>query len=528
MPLISYDSEPNAAGYQPIDFGKVQEEAPVSIGQVAGAAFRQENMIGSFWNDKLRGVNLFEKEDDYSGADVWNSIAGTRYERHWDRFAQVQNRRAFAAMQAQIDQEEEDQRTIAAGGWTGFAASAAASLLDPTILLPGGAVFRGGKLTATIGRSALSLGVAGAAGAAVQEAGLQATQQTRDMETSLYSVAGGAILGGLLGAGAGALFSRADLGRLSRMVEDAQQPGFDGATDVLHRELTDMAVGNRSVGAAAAPVDTLDDLSIAGGLAGKVAGATAQLNPMLRTLTSPSRVVRSVAASLMDTPVYLKKNLRGEGEIAAETAMQEWTRGAVAQAVEGQRLTYLEARKTGLRMSESEFRAEVGKAMRRGDKSEFPAVEKVAKEWRARVFEPLKKRAIAAGLLPEDVKVATAESYFSRVYNKEMITARESEFKDIVTRWAEKEIDRSALNSKRVLDAKTLDAQREINDLNMKVQRRETDLQERLQAGEISPDQFDENEVVQFARRVASGERPAMPQRLSEWLRKLQRDGIYC
>ncbi|RFC63216.1 hypothetical protein [Mesorhizobium denitrificans] len=340
-------------------------------------------------------------------------------------------------------------------------------------------------------------------------------------------MAGGAILGGLLGAGAGALFSRADLGRLSRMVEDAQQPGFDGATDVLHRELTDMAVGNRSVGAAAAPVDTLDDLSIAGGLAGKVAGATAQLNPMLRTLTSPSRVVRSVAASLMDTPVYLKKNLRGEGEIAAETAMQEWTRGAVAQAVEGQRLTYLEARKTGLRMSESEFRAEVGKAMRRGDKSEFPAVEKVAKEWRARVFEPLKKRAIAAGLLPEDVKVATAESYFSRVYNKEMITARESEFKDIVTRWAEKEIDRSALNSKRVLDAKTLDAQREINDLNMKVQRRETDLQERLQAGEISPDQFDENEVVQFARRVASGERPAMPQRLSEWLRKLQRDGIY-
>jgi hypothetical protein len=44
-------------------------------------------------------------------------------------------------------------------------------------------------------------------------------------------------------------------------------------------------------------------------------------------------------------------------------------------------------------------------------------VSKAAKMWRKQVIEPLTQKAIDLELLPEDVKVSEAPSYFSRMYN---------------------------------------------------------------------------------------------------------------
>jgi hypothetical protein len=54
---------------------------------------------------------------------------------------------------------------------------------------------------------------------------------------------------------------------------------------------------------------------------------------------------------------------------------------------------------------------------------------------RNKVFEPWKKRAIDAGLLPEGVDVKTADSYVQRLYNKQAIAAKRPEFVDRVTDW---------------------------------------------------------------------------------------------
>src|SRR5690606_10946717 len=86
------------------------------------------------------------------------------------------------------------------------------------------------------------------------------------------------------------------------------------------------------------------------------------------------------------------------------------------------------------------FNEAVGRAMRRGDADANPMVAKAAASWRAAVFDPLKDQAIKAGLLPEDVSTTTALSYFTRVYKRPLIEAREAEFKAIVRRYIGQEV----------------------------------------------------------------------------------------
>lgn len=67
-----------------------------------------------------------------------------------------------------------------------------------------------------------------------------------------------------------------------------------------------------SAGAAARPVATLDENSIAGRAASVVGAATAQLNPVLRALHSPSPVMREVATKLFENPLYLRRHMTGD------------------------------------------------------------------------------------------------------------------------------------------------------------------------------------------------------------------------
>jgi hypothetical protein len=533
MPIVAYPDDANPAGLAVppgapgFDLAPEPEPEAPSFLATAAAALRQESDVVSIGSSKLVGVDLVSKEDGFTGETIWNEIAGTPYEPYFDRFADAMNRPAFNALKAQIDMETEDRRTLDAAGWWGTLASAAASLVSPTTLLPGGPIVRGVRL----GRSVLQIGVRAALAEGLaqtaNEIALQSSQQTRPIEQSVLNVGAGVLLAGTIGAGAGAVFSRAERKAALRAIERAHKPKFDAETDVLHRELTDIATGNRSVGAAVMKADTLDDLTIAGTAARKVAETTAFMNPMLRTLTSPSRAVRAIAAQLMDAPVYLRKNFEGRGDIAAETSMLEFTRGAVGRALDAQRAAFLEGRKAGLSMTARQFREEVGRAMRRGDKAADPAVQKAAAAWRSTVFEPLKERAVKAGLLPEGVKVVTAESYFSRIYNKPKIVAQEPRFKTIVRDWLHKALDQQLLSERRVADARISNRQAEIRDLEMGMQRRSTALQERIQGGEVLPDEFSENEIVDFARRIMNGERPKMPETFSEWIKRLRKDGIY-
>lgn len=439
MPQIEYPGErPVLGSFSPLDYMRKDEpEIEPDIMTVLGAAWRQDNTFGSASNNKLTGIDLTAPEDGYTGEDAWNDIQGTRYESHWNRFAGLRNRRAHAAMKSQIDMEQEDRRILDAGGLTAVAAQFGMSLADWPSLLPGGALVRGATTGATIARSALATGIAGALGAGVSELALQATQETRPLSESAMTVGAGAVLGALLGSGAGALFSVAERKAAFATVDKAM------IGDDSSNALADFRVGvseGQSAGAAAVERPVLEDYDIAGGAKG-VGLATARLNPLLRAAHSPSAVHRSIMADLAETGFYLEKNVRGEGNLAVESAVKYWDRGALTKGLTEMRSIFNEARKApDFNMTAEEFRTAVSKAMRRGDVGEHDAVSKAAVAWRSSLFDPLKEQAIEAGLLPPDVNVKTATSYLTRLWNPQRLNADEARFKKIVMPWIDEQL----------------------------------------------------------------------------------------
>ncbi len=207
----------------------------------------------------------------------------------------------------------------------------------------------------------------------------------------------------------------------------------------------------QSVGAAANTATGLDDNTIAGAAAAKLASGTKFAIPSLRVMTSGLPETRDIGSKLFEFAAYLNKNGEGvKSEQAAETMLKQWnfalaesltvTRNAFADYVKSNGGGLLArnldsvASRSGL-MTSTEFGERVGMAMRRGDTDADPNVDKAAKFWRQSVFEPLKEKAIEAGLLKPDVSVDTAVSYFSRMWNVPKLLAEEGAFKARVTRY---------------------------------------------------------------------------------------------
>ncbi|MCA0433054.1 MAG: hypothetical protein LCH46_07290 [Proteobacteria bacterium] len=501
-----------------------------SFGETMKAAFRQDNLVGSAMTSEALRSKM--DGDFYTVDRSYNPFADDNlkgYEDHIDAFTNVFNAKAAKLVKADIDRETRDRQTLAASGWMGFGLSAGASILDPTMLIPAGAVVRGAKGAYSVGKSALKLGTAAGVATAVQEAGLQATQQTRPGAESALAIGGSVLLGALLGGGISKVMTFAERKAAGDALKAAEHPEFDAVTDELHKELTAMVprpgaapdpAGASSMGAAASQADTLDDLSIAGIAGSAQAKATAQLNPMLRTMQSPSKAVREISSALMEVPIYLKKNFAGRGDAAAETATHEWTRGAVSQAMEAQEKYYVALRKSGTVMTRPEFREAIGRAMRRGDRADIPQVAEAARSWRSTVIDPLKERAIAAGLLPEDVHVDTADSYFTRVWNKLKIEANEAEFRNIVKTYLGGALDAATEAEAQRMQRKLGKLKGDKDRLEKSILNRDANMLRRLETGEISADDLDEEAIVEFVRRVNAGEKPPQVESLSKWLNK--------
>lgn len=433
MPILEYPEDRKPIGrFGGVDYTP-QPDAATEIDPdtltVIGSAFRQDNTIGSTISNKMAGIDRTSREDGFTGDVMWNELQGTRYEQHWPRFAEVHNRVAFNALKSQIDMEDEDRRILHASGWAGMAASFGAAAFDVPSLLPGGAIVRGATLGGAAVRTGLEAAAAGALGAGVSEIALQTSQETRPVTESVIGVGAGAVLGGLLGAGTGALFTAAERRAALKTVQDVMTKPADPNAFAEFR-----AGALESAGAAATDKPVLSDFDIGKG-ARAVGKAQASLNPLLRAAQSPSAEHRLNMADLAETGYYLARNARGEGNIAVESAVKQWDRGAYSAALKGSRAAYDEARKSALNITREDFRTAVSKAMRRGDESDVPGAAEAASVWRSTLFDPLKERAIEVGLLPPDVSVKTAVSYLTRFWNSKVLTAEEGRFKDIVRPW---------------------------------------------------------------------------------------------
>ena len=380
-----------------------------------GAAFRRNNEIAALASSQSAWIGN-EPDPEFN---PWNKIKGTPDEVNFRQLSEARNEKKFEAIRTDIARENADRKLLdSQPWWMGLATEGVAGILSPTSLMPGGAFVKGAKGGIAVIKAGASVGAATAASAAVQEGMLHSVEQTRTAAESATAIGASFFLGGMLGAGGQALLSKAEWQKgVAAIDADLAAParGIDPAA------VMDAANSNgllRSVGAAANDAADLADNTIAGKAARVTAAATAQMNPLLRALHSPSAAYREIATDLVENPLYLKKNFEGvASQPAVETLMKEYN-GGLAKALQTTNDAYLEHRKAGGQLAKDDFREAVGKAMRRGDEDVFdPVVTRVAQEWRAKVFEPLKKQAIEMGLLPADVSTDTAASYFTRMWN---------------------------------------------------------------------------------------------------------------
>lgn len=411
MPIVNRIAEPITQ----VPTGVLPGPAPVaepSTSEIFGAAFAQNNLVGSAFSSNLIGLD----NSSDPAYNAWDEIKGTPYEDRWHVFASSNNHRYTDALKQQVDQEDRNNRTLAAGGWTSTFANLSAGVLDPTILIPvGGEVAKGAQGYRLL-RAGLRTAAVGGAATAIQETGLQATQATRPLSQSVENVGFGTILSGIVGTGAAAIFTKPEV--------KAAQKGFD----TILNETTAPA----SAGAAATTHSLgLENLTVAPeGGAAKIAEITQNLNPGLRLNFSPSPIARQLGQELGESSVYQTGHAEGvtTGAAVERQAIMKF-RAADAAGLRAMNENYKSMKKAGTSMSFDEFAQAVGHAASNGDEGINEFVSSAAKGIRSAVFDPLFAEGKAVGVWDEGDHVKFADSYFPRQYRRDEMIGRENEIK---------------------------------------------------------------------------------------------------
>jgi len=439
----------------------------VATSPVLGAAFRSENTLGSAVANAQDtwGINNDLVDPTYSS---WDDIKGTKYEAYWkDTFIRSNNPGFTGALKASIDRQEDDRRTVEGAGLGGFISGMIAGVVDPTILIPGGGeIALAGKGMWAVGKGVAAGARAGAVGVAVQEGLLQSTQDVRTAEESLFNIATGAVLGAVLGGSVAGVLSRKQQvasGDALEALQSASAPTFGDA------------------GAAAASQATISDLTISGKLAENVAAGTA-FSPNLRGNFRESPLMRQTYQEISSNPLIL--NLHEEGK-SLGASVRDNIEVSLAEtlgiASEAHKELFSIGKKNNFGMAADVFETEIAKAMRRSDVHDNEFVAKAAAMWRSKVIDPLSERAIKEGMLPEDVDVKEAPSYFSRMYNREAMTANRPGFISKTVDYFNAKLKEDYTTQATKLRDRTVRLDQEAKDLTLTPEERTTQI-EKLQA----------------------------------------------
>jgi len=397
--------------------GRVQNTI-LSGGVALGAALERRQL-------RTRNQVMGLEDPDYN---PMQDITG--YERFARSFRDAESPDEVYAVKRRIDRELEDRRVLEAGGAAGVVAQLAAGVIDPINLVPiGGSVVRSLSLGRDVMQSAVRTAATGAAVATGAEVALQGSQVTRTAQESIVGIGATALLSGILGAAA-PLVREMIPGLSARVSRELTLPD-PTRPDPLAPGSIPLSAGD--FGSAGAMAATQMEVKLKGALG--VEKLVGFASPILRTVQSPSGAVRRAAVELAETPFDLADNAAGVATpIAVETRIKMW-QAPLAQALVDLDLRYVEYRKGGGDLSFKGFKEEVGRAMRRGDEHLIAQVQQAAQVFRRKLFDPTKKHAIAVKLLPEDVQVIGADSYLSRVYNVEKISAQRGEFVETLVKW---------------------------------------------------------------------------------------------
>ncbi|MFF0939603.1 hypothetical protein ACFYLB_11280 [Proteus mirabilis] len=399
--------------------------------ELRDAAFRIDNSVGSLI--ATAPFNQFEDVEGYNPFKDELTLSG--YEDYADAFIHSNSPQETAAIKQRIDRERNDKQMLADAGGAGVVSSIAMGVIDPinvaAMMIPGGAIVKGGSVATTAGKFAL----ANIAGGVASEMALHSTQETRTLTESAINITLDAMIGGTLGSAAQLVKNRGEL--VTKVRNDLigeQQSG--------QQNIPNNIPDNSSVGAMEVPNTTLEQETLKGP---SFINRTMNVSPVGRVAQSPSKTARQINQQLTENNFTFAKNEEG---IATFTAVETKVRGyetLVYKQVESTKDHFKQYRQSGGRdMSYYQFSEAVGDAMRNGDTHAIPQVAEAARSIRP-IVEATKDRMVELGILREGVKVTTAQSYFPRIYKFDKILNDRTEFKKIIADWLE-EINQTSIN----------------------------------------------------------------------------------
>lgn len=397
--------------------------------ELRDAAFRIDNSVGSLI--ATAPFNQFEDVEGYNPFEDELTLSG--YEDYADAFIHSNSPQETAAIKQRIDREKNDRQQLMDSGGAGIVSSIAMGVIDPinvaAMMIPGGAIVKGGSVGATAGKFAL----ANTAGGVASEMALHGTQETRTLTESAINVTLDAMIGGTLGSAAQLVRNRGEL--INKVRNDIIEPQPSNNPPANQS-------GDRSIGAAEVANTTLEQETLKGP---SFVNRTMMVSPVGRVAQSPSKTARQINQQLTENNFTFAKNEEG---IATFTAVETKVRGyetLVYKQVESTKDHFKQYRQSGGRdMSYYQFSEAVGDAMRNSDTHAIPQIAEAARSIRP-IVEATKDRMVELGILREGVKVTTAQSYFPRIYKFDKILNDRTEFKKIIVDWLD-EINQTSVN----------------------------------------------------------------------------------
>ncbi len=480
--------------------------------QTAPRALETVGAAGTLGNWPYRVARYLYDRNDIGPADPnynpFKDIQGTKYASDPLRFAYARNEGETRALMSEWDQDEQARDIYARSGWLGTVAMVGAGLADPTLFLPVAKVFSG----VAAARSALSLAgdvaLTGAASAAIGEGAMYATTPGYTAGDVAKGIGTSTLLAGFLGGAAGLLSNPERAALAAKLNQDRIAWTKDLETSTSPQAVGAAAADTRQVELVKTPLDF-----IPGG------DPTSGFSPTRRILSSPFTAARRALVDLAETPYLFKENLEGvpvtngpaldrEMKLAAgkakvglgETLQQNFGDYRLGNQdpnlLQRIGMSFDDLRgKTDGALTFSEFKDAIDDALRNGDTHDIPQVASTAQWIRSNILNPWRDRAIKAGLLPEDVAPATADSYMMRSWNKQKIIAQRPEIINRIADWYESEQTRQA----QVKDRLTGLSQ-QLDDAETKI----SDLERRAKGG--SPEHASEIQRVAALRQQIEGE----------------------
>lgn len=387
------------------------EEPNESALDVLAAASRQSTLAGAAY-ERFIASDDPDGPEAPPGFDPLDHVAGFEFDAH--RFTEAETPAEVEGIKRRLRVEREDRATLTRAGLGGPVAEIGLNLIDPSFLaaaaVPELAFAKAGRVG-----SVINAALKGTAGASVYELGMQNLQEDRSALESAINIGAGTILS-------------AALGSLTRYVP---QPELASLRETIRSE----------VGAATVrrPTTLADETFATGGklvasISRKVPFAETDLGVVMR---SQSPAARMTLEELADVVPILEKNVQG---IATPTSVESFIlrhEGRVADFADKLKRSWVQYRHrtpSAERLSRADFEAAVAGAARRGDEDLVPEIAEASKFLRARVFDPLKVESQKLGLLPKDIELIGAESYFRRMYNREAIRSARGDWDAILTR----------------------------------------------------------------------------------------------